>query len=181
MKLNINLLSEEFKIAEVKRTKFYRVQSIGVGIVLTMVFLSSLTVALRFLQSQNLKNLQSRVSAASEKITDLKDTQKTLIFLKDRLNSINQYIDHPSKQSQMYNLAAEVLPKSIAVTSLSVGQTGDILVLATARDADSLDRAVADLTTTEEGKEKVGQVIVDGVSRGREGIYRLTLKIKPKV
>lgn len=179
-KIAINLLPDEFKIAELKRAKFYKVQQVGVGIVLVMVFLSSVTVALRFLQSQNLKTLQSKVSAAQDQITDLKDTQKSLILLKDRLVAIEGYLDHPSKQSQMYSLAAEVLPKSISVSSISVGTSGDILVLGVARDGESLDQVISDLTLSELGKEKVAQVIVDGISRGREGIYRLTFKIKPK-
>lgn len=179
-KIAINLLSEEFKIAELKRAKFYKVQTIGVAAILIMVFLSFLTVSLRFLQSQNLKQLQGKISAAQDKIIDLKDTQKTLILLKDRLMAIDQYLDHPSKQAQMYNLVAEVLPKSISVSSISVGSTGDVLVLGVARDGESLDKAIADLTLSESGKEKVGQVILDGISRGREGIYRVTFKIKPK-
>ena len=59
----INLLPYEFREQEIKRTKFYKLQSIGIGIIMLMVFLSSLTVALRVLQSQNISQIQKQVAA----------------------------------------------------------------------------------------------------------------------
>lgn len=180
MRIAINLLPEEFKVAELKRTKFYKIQTIGLATLMLMVFLSSLTVALRVLQSQNLKQIQNKVVAAEQKITDLKDIQGSLLLLTNRLTAINQYLDNPSKQVQMYSLVAETLPKFVSISSISVSSTGEILVLGVAKDGDSLDKAITDLTLSEVSKDKIGQLAVDGISRGREGIYRLTFKIKPR-
>ena len=52
MKIAINLLPIEFTEQEVKRAKFIKIQTIGVFVILLMVFLSSLSVALVILQSQ---------------------------------------------------------------------------------------------------------------------------------
>ena len=180
MKIAINLLPEEFKVAELKRAKFYQIHNMGVAIIVLVVFLSSLTVALRILQSHNLKQIQNKVSAAEQKITDLKDVQGSLLLLKNRLTAINQYLGNPSKQVQMYNLVAELLPESISVSSISVGGSGEILVVGVAKDGASLDKAITDLTLSEESRNKIGQVALDSISRGREGIYRLTFKIKPR-
>ena len=180
MKIAINLLPEEYKIAEVKRAKFYKIQTIGVTITALLVFLSSLTIALRILQSHNLKQIQNKVSATEQKITDFKDVQGSLLLLKDRLTAINQYLDNPSQQVKMYNLVAELLPKSISISAISVSSSGEILVLGAAKDGGAVDKAIEDLTLSEVSKDKIGQVSVDGISRGKEGIYRLTFKIKPR-
>lgn len=179
-RISINLLPEAFKIEELKRAKFYKIQTLGVAIILVLVFMSSLVVALRILQSQNLGQIQKKLADTQQKITGLKDAQASLLLLKDRLIAINQYVDHPSKQVQMYSLASELLPKSISISSISVGGSGEILVLGVATDGNAVDKAIADLTLSETGKEKIAQVSIDGISRGREGIYRLTFKIKPK-
>ena len=51
-KVTINLLPLEFREQDLNNAKFYKVQIIGVAVVLLIIFLSSLTVALRILQSK---------------------------------------------------------------------------------------------------------------------------------
>ena len=60
-KLSINLLPVEFTAEEVKRAKFYKIQTLGVGIILFMIFLASITVSLRILQSHNINLVQAKM------------------------------------------------------------------------------------------------------------------------
>ena len=176
----INLLPYEFREQEIKRTKFYKLQSIGIGIIMLMVFLSSLTVALRVLQSQNISQIQKQVAASEQKVSDFKTTQGSIILLKDRLTAISQYLGNPSQQSQMYKLISDLLPPSISISSVSVGKEGDILLFVSTKDSSTLDQFISNLTSKEKNQDKVSQVSLETLSRGRDEIYRVSFKIKAK-
>lgn len=176
----INLLPAEFREQELKKTKFYKLQSVGIGIIMLMVFLSSLTVALRVLQSQNISQIQKQVAASEQKISDLKTTQGSIILLKDRLTAINQYLGNPSEQSQMYKLVSDLLPSGVSISSVSVGKAGDILLFVSTKDSSTLDQFITNLTSKEKNQDKISQVSLETLSRGRDEIYRVNFKITAK-
>lgn len=179
-KVSIDLLPLEFRAEDLKRAKFYKIQTIGVSIILVMIFLSSLTIALRILQSQRNKQIQARVSQSEERISGLKNTQASLILLKNRLTTINQYLGTPSKQSEMYRLIDKLLPQSVSISSIAVDKSGEVLILAVASDGASLDRLVESLTSKQTNQDKIKEVSFETINRGKDGIYRLTFKVKPK-
>ncbi len=176
----INLLPVEFREQEIKRTKFYKLQSVGIGIIMLMVFLSSLTVALRILQSQNISQIQKRVIASEQKVSDLKTTQGSIILLKDRLTAISQYLGTPSQQSKMYKLISDLLPPTVSVGSVSVGREGDILLFVATEDSNALDQFITNLISKEKNQDKISQVSLETLSRGRDEIYRVSFKIKAR-
>jgi len=129
-KLSINLLPVEFTAEEVKRAKFYKIQTLGVGIILFMIFLASITVSLRILQSHNINLVQAKLSEEEEKINSLKDRQASLLILKNRLTAVNQYLGVSSKQSDMFKLINQLLPSSITISSLAVDRLGQVSISA---------------------------------------------------
>ncbi len=179
MKIAINLLPIEFTQAEVKRAKFIKIQTIGVLVILVMVFLSSLSVALRILQSQSIKSVQIQVSATEQKISDLKDKQVSLLLIKNRLAVINQYLGNSSKQVAMLILLDKLLPSSISINSTVVDINGEISILALIPDSQALDNMINNLTDNTQNEGKISQVSLDSLSRGKDGVYRVSLKIKP--
>lgn len=178
-KIAINLLPIEFRVEELKNAKFYKVQIIGVVTILLVIFLSSLTIALRVLQSQNILKLQNNVAASEQKISDFKDTQVSLLLLKDRLITINQYLGNSSSQVQMYKLVASLLPATVSISAISIDQSGQISILATAPDVNSLENLIVSLTSKETNEDKIKQVSLESINRGKDGLYRLSLRIKP--
>lgn len=172
-KISINLLPEDFRAEEVRKTKFYKIQAIGVGIIMVMIFLSSLTVALRILQSQNIEVVQAQVSQSEQRVIDLKDRQTSLTILKDRLVVINQYVGKPSPQAASFRAIEKLLPPSLVVTALAVTKTGEVLIVGLISDAISLDNFITDLTT-------IGSLSIENLTRSRDTLYRVSLKIKPK-
>jgi len=176
----INLLPIEFRQAEIKRTKFNKVQAFGVAVILLMAFLASLTVALRILQSQRIFQTKNRLSQAEEKISSLKTVQGSLVLLKNRLKAIDQYLGTPSQQSQMYQLVIGLLPANAAVSSITVDKGGEVIILATVSDPSSLEDLTTNLLSRDKNQDKISQVALESINRGRDGIYRLSLKIKPK-
>lgn len=179
-KISINLLPIEFIQEEVKKTKFVKLQSIGVIIILIMVFLTSLTVALRILQSQNIQGFQIRVSQAEGRINEFKEAQGSLILLKNRLGVISQHLGKTSKQREVYQFIDSLIPSSISVGSVSIDKVGEASMVALARDINSLDNFIRSLTDEEESKGKISQVSIESLNLGRDGIYRINLKIKPR-
>lgn len=179
-RIAIDLLPIEFRAEEVKRAKFYNVQVAGVATILLVTFLASLTMALRILQSRQISQIQSKLTAAEHKISGLKTTQASLLLLKNRLTAINQYMGTSSKQVEMYELINQLFPPSVAISQLSVDRSGEILVLAVALDSNSLDALITNLISKETNQDKVSQVILDNINRGRDGAYRISVKIKPK-
>ena len=180
MKVSINLLPAEFRAEELKRTKFYKVQMIGIAAILLMIFLASLTVSLRILQSRSIQAVEERVLGAEEKITDLRGTQASLIFLKNRLDILRQYLGTESKTVSIYQFLTNQIPKSVSLNSISVDKEGNMLMLLHFQDIRSFDSLLVGLLDPEKSEGKIKAVSLDSLSRGRDGLFRVSLKVEPK-
>ncbi len=179
-KISINLLPPEIIAKQLKKASFYKIQFAGIVVILTAIFLSSLTVALRILQSHNITVVQAKLSDTQQKISDLKDTQASLVLLKNRLVIIDQYLGVSSRQSLMYKLIDKLTPSSVVINEMNVDKEGKVVLLAFVPDSLSLDSLIDQLTIKENNEEKISQVAIESLNRGRDGYYRISLKIKPK-
>ncbi len=178
--MSIDLLPAEFKQAQIKNSKFYKIQSIGIAIIGIIAFLACLMVALRLLQSQKIVQLQSRASEAEQKVSSLKTSQGYLLLLKNRLDTINQYLGTPSKISAVYDLIERLLPPDVSISTISVSRDGEVSILATSSNPNSLDLFLSTLLSKDSSNGQIKQVNMDNLSRGKDGIYRLTVTIKQK-
>ena len=178
--LTIDLLPPEYKSTQLKKAKFFKVQSIGIAIVMLTAFIASAIVALRILQTQQTLQAQEHLSETEQKVTELKTTQGYLVLLKNRLSTISQYLGVPSKQAQMYGLINKLLPPTVAINTISIDKNGEVLILATSTDSDSLDNFIGDFLSKETNEDKIKEVSLESLNRGKDGIYRLSFKIKPK-
>lgn len=179
-KISINLLPPEIITKELKKANFYKIQLAGVVVILTMVFLSSLIVALRILQSRNITEAQAKLNQTQQTISGLKDTQAALFLLKDRLAVIYKYLGVSSDQSTMYKLINELIPANIVINAITVDRRGEVVLQTVVPDSASLDNLMNQLTINENNTGKISQVGLESLSRGRDGFYRVSLKIKPK-
>lgn len=178
MKISINLLPPEVMTQELKNKKFYKVQFVGIAIILVMVFLTSLTLALRILQSYNIKLYQVRLTQAEENASDLKETQASLFLLQNRLSVIGKYLGVPSEQSSMYQLIDKLIPSSVVINAITVDKSGGVTFQALAPDSVSMESLINNLTIKENNKGKISQVSIESLNRGRDGAYRISFKIK---
>lgn len=179
-KISINLLPPEFNAEQIKRTKFYKIQAVGVIVILVMTFLASISVALRILQTQNINEVKAQLSQEEQKIENLKDRQASLLILKNRLATINSYLGVSSQQAAIFNLINQLLPTSVSVTSLSVDRLGSVLISAVVPDSLTLDETISSLISEEVNQGKISGVAIESLNRGKDGIYRLSIKVKPK-
>lgn len=177
-KITINLLPVEFIAEEIKKNKFVKIQKIGIGIVLLMIFLSFLTLSLRIFQSNNTKSAQITVANAESKVTAFSSKQAQLLLLKDRLVAINQYLGISSKQVDLYNLSASLIPPDVIVNTASVGSEGSVVISAVTTDPISIDRMISDFLNKEKNEGKINQVSLENISRGRDGTYRVSFTVQ---
>lgn len=179
-KISINLLPPEALAEEAKKTKFYKIQFAGIAVILIMVFLTSLTLALQILQSRNITVAKAQLAQEEQKVSSLKNTQASLFLLKDRLTVIDQYMGVPSKQSALYRLIEKLVPASVAVNSIIIDKAGDITLSAWVADSAILDDLMNNLFAKDYSENKINQVSIQSLSRGRDGLYRTSFKIGSK-
>ncbi len=146
MKISINLLPPEVMTQELKNKKFYKIQLVGIATILVMVFLTSLTLALRILQSRSMDIYQARLTQAEDKASGLKNAQASLYLLQNRLSVIGKYLGVPSEQSSMYQLIDKLIPPSIVINAITVGKSGEIVFQAFAPNSGSLESLINNLT-----------------------------------
>lgn len=180
MRISINLLPPEITKRELKQANFYKIQFAGIAVILTMIFLASLTVALRILQSRNIDVVQKNLDQAQQRVTDLKSTQVSLFLLKNRLSIIDKYWGISSAQSSTYQLIDKLIPSSIAINAITIDKAGEAILTALVPDAVGLDNLVDSLTVNENNEGKISQVSIESLSRDKDSFYRISFKIKPK-
>ena len=122
--------------------------------------------------------VQSALSQEEKHLEGFKTTQASLIFLKNRLDIISKYSDKASKQNDVYESLSENIPSEAIISSLSVDRLGNALVLASIPDVTVLDDLFTGLVSSEDSK--FSQVSIDNLSRGRDGIFRVSFKLTPK-
>lgn len=179
MKISINLLPPEVRAEKLKQAKYYKIQTLGIIVILVLVFLTSLTLAMRVLQSRNIVEAQARANEVQQRVSDLKNTQASLILLSDRLKTINQYFGVSSKQSEMYKLIDKLIPPSVAINAITIDNASEAVFLALVPDSTTLDNLINSLTTKESNEGKISQVSIESLNRGRDSQYRVSFKIKP--
>lgn len=180
MKITINLIPPEIQETELKKANFYKIQYVGIATVLMMVFLASLTGALRILQSRSVTAVQAKLTQTEQRVSDLKNTQASLLLLKNRLAVISKYWGVPSEQSSAYQLINTLIPPSVVINSIIVDRSGGVALLALAPDSVVLDNLVSSLTAKENNEGKISKVSIESLNRGRDGFYRISFKIKPR-
>lgn len=178
-KISINLLPAEFSAEQLKRAKFVKIQAIGVSVVLLMIFLSSLTFSLSILQNQSIKAASARVLTTEEKIAGLKGTQASLIFLKNRLDILQKYLGTQSKTVSLYQFFTNQLPSSASADSISVDKEGNMLLLIRFQDIGEFDSLLVNLLDPQKNEGRIKKISIDSFSRGRDGLFRISLKLEP--
>ena len=125
-KITINLLPREVKEAQRVQSKFYKVQEISIIVILTMIFLASVTFALGVLQSESIRDANFNLSASENKLSEFKSKEGALLILKNRASFVSQLTTAPSKQRTAYSLVSNLLPESVLVGSLEADRTGNL-------------------------------------------------------
>lgn len=177
--ISINLLPPEATISQNKASRTRKVKILSIVFLMLMFFLASTLVTLRILQTQAISKLQVQAETSEGKISDLRDKESTLVLLKNRLDLIAQYRALPSKQKNVFDAVSDRLPSSVSLSAISLDTGGNLSISTSVPNSDALTRLLEELTT-EESFEKIANISVEALSRGRDGTYRISLKLASK-
>lgn len=175
-KISINLLPIENAVLTEQTRRKKLIQTVSVTLLLIMFFLASLVVTLRLLQTRNLNQVNTLSQVGESRIGGLRERESTLVLLKDRLGLIAKLTEHPSKQKLIYDLVIGKIPSSVNISSVSLDSTGNLSLSAVAPDYNSLSALFSFLSSDANFKEIIG-INVESLSRGRDGFYRVNLKL----
>lgn len=176
-KILINLLPQEFTKASQQQAKYYKLRLVAIISLMLIVFLTSTTIALRILQNRQVEAAKFTLEAAQTQVSQFKQTEVSLVVLKDRLNNISQIITTSSKQNAMYSLINSLIPPSISVDSITIDRTGNTVLSVSGREAAVLDDFISNLSDNSKNESKIASVEINNFSRSRESLYRLSIKI----
>ena len=172
--ININLLPIEDALRQKKEGKFRLIQGISVFLLLTLLFLATIGFILRFLQNKDISKVESAANSAESEVAGFKDKEAALFILKNRLTAISQIIKEPGTQAEIYDLAVGKLSPSIGLASVGIDKNGNITQSLVMSDGLILDNLL------DRYMEKALKIEIESLSRGRDGVYRVNLKIQTK-
>jgi Tfp pilus assembly protein PilN len=177
--ISINLLPE-IEVSVRKQTqKNQLIKTISISTLLLLFFLSSLILTLRVLQTRTITRIQSEAFASEQQIEGLKDKESILVLLKDRLDQIEKISGVPSKQREMYEQVVNKLPASISYSAIAIDAGGNLSLAVVAPSQAELTNLFKVLES-EETFEKVANISVESLSRGKDNSYRASLEISSK-
>jgi hypothetical protein len=177
-RISINLLPQETAISERRAERLKTVKLVSISTLLVLFLFTSLLVTLRILQTRNINNIKVAASASEQKITQNKGKESSLVLLKDRLGIIDK-LSAPSKQSIIYNSVVSKIPPSVSIVSVGVDSVGNLAISAATQEHLSLISFFETMTSDEVFKQ-IAQVKVDSLSKGRDEVYRASLKFIAK-
>lgn len=180
VKLSINLLPAEYAVAYSSSERFQKIQRIGIGILVLLIFFSSLTFALSLMQNSNILQAKANLQTAESVVGQFKSQEESLVLLKDRLNNLQRISSTPSRSNTMYNLIASLMPTSIVPTLIVTDTFGNISLTIVTVSSTDIDDFITILTDPQKNQGLVSKVYIESLSRGKDGIYRVNLKIYTK-
>ena len=178
-KVAINLLPQEFSQKQSELKKLRSIQAASALIILLMIFLASVTLALRIIQLREFQRVEVKAKEAESEVSELKDTEASLTILKNRVDIIRQIKNFPSKTATLFDEALKLIPAEILVSSSSVDRNGIILLSTISPSSGSLGKLLGNILGTEKS-ELFKKVEIESLSSGRDGVYRANFKILPK-
>ncbi|QQG43271.1 MAG: hypothetical protein HYW45_03650 [Candidatus Daviesbacteria bacterium] len=178
--LSINLLPVEYAQVYAADERFRKIQRIGISILVLLIFLSSTTFALSLLQNSNILQAQAKLQVEESAINKFKPQEESVILLKDRLNSLQKLSTAPSQSSAMYSLVDALMSASISPTLIVTDTSGNLSLSLATTNSSEIDNFIASLTNPQKNQNLVSKVDVESLSRGKDGLYRVNLKIFSK-
>lgn len=179
-KIRINLLPIEFTKLQVEQLKFKKVQTTGVVVILALAVLSVSTFALRFLQSRDISTVKDQLKQTEQQIQSFRPKEISLTILRDRLNTITNLTSTPSKQRSIYSLISSLTPQTVVINSIVVDKNANVVISVVASDSTFLSEYLQNLINPAKNENQIAQVIVDSLTRNKDGSFRASLKVRPK-
>lgn len=176
--ISINLLpKQEAEIVE-KQRKFKKVQIVGTMIIGLLLVLVSTAFGLVIFQNSRLKQSENNLSQAKKAVEQSKTKEVSILVLKDRIKEIQRLKSEPAKPALVLEMVYKLVPQSVTLSIISIDKNSHANLVLTSSDTEAVDNLLSDLLDQQKNEDLVKSVTLDNFSRGKEGTYRVALKLK---
>lgn len=178
--ISVNLLPQEIILQRHQSAKYYLINKISIIILAVMIFLASTTLSLRLSQNFALRKVNQDVAYAQEKITSMQSKEEQLVTLKTRLGTIKTLKSGDAKKRSLFNLIVSLAPDSVGITEVTIDRNGNMLLSFVTPKVEDIEIMVSSLTDKEKNMGLISKVELEGLSVGKENIFRVNLNVGSK-
>ncbi len=172
----INLLPPETLIASRESDKVKLVNRLTFACFITLLFFTSVTLTMRFLQNLEYGKSNNNLVLAQEKFSELKEKEGYLYLLKQRLVNI-QKLGADSQKTAILNTVMSLVPPDIALAVISVDKAGNVSLTATTSSLVSFNNFLESLNNKEKNSNLISKLDLESMSVGKDEVVRFSLKI----
>lgn len=173
--LSVNLLPSEVILERLHGAKITLIRNISIACLVLLIFLTSAAFTLRLSQKQKLEKSSQSLVYAEGKVSSLQDQEKNSLILAQRLAEIDKLYNLDSKQKELFSMIVKIMPVEIAPSQILVDKSGITAQLAS-HSLSAIDDFFTSLSE-QLSKGKLKKVDLDGISYGKDGNFRFSLRI----
>ncbi len=177
--LLINLLPPEIIMMDKQAHKLNLANRFSVAMLLGLVALTSAVFGIRFFQNTTISNKNQGIVFAENKISSLKDKEGYAVFLKQRLGSIENLLKD-NKKVDIFSILSSLAPVDHQLNLVTVEKNGVMVISGSTASIVSLEGFLATLQSKDKTGDLVSKIEVENLAKGRDGLYRYSLRITPK-
>lgn len=176
----INLLPQEVLLQRKQNSKLVLVNRLSIGVLVALVFFTSTTLALRIMQNSELEGAKNGLVYATERVSGLKSKEDKTLILKERLGLITILVEGDHIRKEIFNLVVYLTPPDMQISEALVDKNGNMTASFSSPSLSAVQTLVNNLSDKEKNSDLVTKVSLEGLSLGKDSIYRFTLKVSPK-
>ncbi len=178
--MSLNLLPKSHLEDQKKLSFVYLINKISIGLLILLVFLTAGMLVMRILQKLEFEKSADIVKLAEAKVNSLQTKEASLVLLKQKLDTINQLSTVDAKRKAIFSLIIFLSSSDISFTDINIGRDGSAVISAASSSLVSIDQLINNLSSKEKNAGVINKVVLDGLSLGKDSIYRFSLKVYPK-
>lgn len=176
----INLLPREVLLERKKNLTTNLINRLCLAALLGLAFLTAAVLSARLWQRLELSKSNDFLTQAEAKVSSLADRQSQLTLIREYLKNIQSYASADTKKKAVFNLVAFIAPADVSFNDISIGKDGSTVISAASPSLLSIERLIDDLSSPEKSSELIGKIDLEGLSLGKDSIYRFGLRITTK-
>lgn len=176
-KLRLNLIPPELKELAKKDAKRVLVNKISILLLGVLILVTACILAVVIYQSMSLGVLKATLEQERLRINSSKDKEAVVRFLKNRIDTINQFTGNRYKQGEIFNLMMNLFPSGIVLGSIQINKTNTVVISGETENTEPLQNYFSNLTDPKINEGKIASVKVESLSQSQIGGIRFDLKV----
>lgn len=173
----INLLPVELRANNTESKKKSLLVRLSIGWLLIMVVATVGLLSFRFIQNNQIQNLNGQVNEAKQKVNTFKPQEELVLVLKQRIKGISEIISQESAPSQAFNIITSLTPAQVRIVSFSTDRSGNIVMEGQADNLNTLKELFDNLTDPKRNEGRIASSRVESLSQGASDQVRFNLTI----